>query len=351
MDPNGIDALRSAEWDGSQDERSWNGRVPHGGAGDPFVLDFSANTNPESPEGVAGVYEGALSAARSYPSDDYCEFRGAAAEYVGCEGPQVIPTAGGLAAIRLTVATTVDPDDTVLVPYPSFGEYAREVGLQGGTPEFVPHDDLLSSDPGEYALVVCCTPNNPTGEAYDPAALRAYAGLCRDADTPFLVDEAFVGFTDEPTLAGHEGVVVARSLTKLFGLPGLRAGFAVATGDLRDRLEVARPAWGLGTPAAAVGVHCMRAEGFVAATRERVASERARMEARLSARFEVSPSDGPFLLLDVGDSAAVDDLLSTVKQHDITVRDARTFRGLDSHVRVAVRLPEENDRLLDALDV
>jgi len=354
MDPDAVDDLAAGDSDGSgseDPEATGTGRVHHGSTEDPLLLDFSANTNPERPDGVARVYEAALSAARSYPSEDYYEFRATAADYVDCEATEVVPTAGGLAAIRLAVATTVDPGDTVLVPAPSFGEYAREVRLQGGEPEFVAHDEILDRDPADAALVVVCNPNNPTGDAYDSDALRAYADRCRESGTVLLVDEAFVDFTDQPSLAGREGVVVARSLTKMFGLPGLRAGFAVATGDHRDRLDTARLAWGLGAVAADVGTHCLRDEAFVARTRERVESERQRMADRLAKRFDVYPSDAPFLLLDVGSSAAVDELLEAAREYDIAVRDARSFRGLDQHVRVAVRLPYENDLLLDALDV
>jgi threonine-phosphate decarboxylase len=360
MDPDAVDDLRAGAGDtGSDDDGGTQttttgtgaGRVPHGSSEDPLVLDFSANTNPERPDGVSGVYEAALSAATSYPSEDYFEFRAAAADYVGCEAAEVVPTAGGLAAIRLAIATTVEPGDDVLVPAPSFGEYAREVRLQGGTPTFVAHDEICAADPTDYALAIVCTPNNPTGDTCDTGALREFAQRCRDAGTVLLVDEAFLDFTDLPTMAGTEGVVVARSLTKIFGLPGLRAGFAVATGTERDRLDTARLAWGLGTPAASVGTHCLRDTDFVAETRERVASERARMADRLADRFDVSPSDAPFLLLDCGSSDAVDDVIETVREYDIAVRDARTFRGLDQHVRVAVRLPYENDLLLDALDV
>jgi histidinol-phosphate aminotransferase/threonine-phosphate decarboxylase len=370
MDPDAVDDLRSgagdtssadatspdSEGDGSGENREMqnglgSGRVPHGSSEDPHLLDFSANTNPNRPEGVAQVYEAALSVAHSYPSADYDQFRAAAAEYVGCDATDVIPTAGGLVAIRLTIATTVESGDDVLVPAPSFGEYAREVRLQGGTPRFVPHDEVLDADPAEFALVVVCTPNNPTGDACDPDRLRAFADRCRDAGTPLLVDEAFIDFTHLPTLAGRDGVVVARSLTKIFGLPGLRSGFAVATGKYRDRLETARLSWGVGTVAAAVGTHCLGETAFIEETRERVASERARMRERLSTRFTVPPSDAPFLLLDCGSTEMVDDLLEAARTHDIAIRDARTFRGLDQHVRVAVRLPDENDRLLNALDV
>jgi len=322
--------------------------VHHGSRDDPELVDFSANTNPRVPEGVAGVYGSALAAAGSYPDDGYPEYREAAADAVDCAPGEVVPTPGGLAAIRLAVAAAVSPGDTALVPAPSFSEYAREVRLQGGEVVFRPHDELLDADPAGHALAVVCTPNNPTGEVYPPERLRAFADRCRDAGTVLLADEAFLGFTDRPSLAGHEGVAVARSLTKLYGLPGLRAGYAVAAGDLGDRLATARPTWALGTPAAAVGAHCLRRRAFVAATRERVRAERARLRERLATRFEVHPSDAPFLLLRVPDVEAVQE---EVRAAGIAVRDARTFRGLDSHVRVAVRTPAENDRLLEALDV
>lgn len=327
------------------------GRIPHGSADDPWLLDFSANTNPTTPEGTARVYESALAASRSYPADDYCAFRAAAARYVGCEARQVIPTAGGLGALRLAVATGVCEGDRALVPIPSFGEYAREVRLQGGEPDFQPADEITSIDPSPYAIAFVCQPNNPTGQATDPDRLADFAERCRATETRLVVDEAFIDFTALRSLAGQPGVVVARSLTKVFGLPGLRMGFAVATGRIRDRLDAARRTWGVSAPAAAVGAHCLSDREFIAETRERVESERERMVDRLSTQFDVHDSEAPFLLLDVGEPAAVDHVLETARDAGIALRDARTFRGLDRHVRLAVRLPYENDLLLEALDV
>ncbi len=329
-------------------------RVPHGGESDRDLLDFSANTNPATPEGVESVYEAALEESRRYPDDDYVEFRTAAGAFVGCESDRVIPTPGGLAAIRLAMESALSPGDRALVPYPSFGEYAREIRLQGATPQFVHHEDLLAIERDVLdgcALAVVCTPNNPTGEAADPDALAAFADRCAAAGTTLLVDEAFLGFTDLPSAARLDaaGVVVARSLTKLFGLPGLRAGFAVATDDRRDALETARRAWSLGTPAARVGAHCLRQGAFVRETRDRVASERERVRTALASRFDVRPSDAPYLLCDVGDRD-VDGVIESARSNGVAIRDARTFRTLDSHVRVAIKDRRSNDRLLAALD-
>ncbi|MFD1597678.1 threonine-phosphate decarboxylase [Halobellus rarus] len=342
-------------------------RVPHGGSDDRHLVDFSANANPVRPAGVADVYEGALADATRY-ADGFDDFRAAAADYVGCESDDVaydsdgvecsavdvIPTAGGLAALRLAFGVTVAPGDQVLVPEPSFGEYAREIRLQGGEPVGVAHDELLDRDPADYAGAVVCTPNNPTGELADPNALDAFRERCRAVGTPLVVDEAFLDFTGAPSLAGEPGVIVARSLTKMFGLPGIRAGFAVGVGDLGERLRTARPPWALSTPAAAVGTYCLRRTEFVERTRERVAGERARMREALSGRYGVAPSEAPFLLVDVGDErddpdAAVEAVLARARDGGLAIRDARTFARLDSHVRVAVRRPHENDRLLDAL--
>lgn len=322
-------------------------RVPHGSEPNAAGIDFSANINPETPPGIRSVYESAFEEARTYPDDAAPAYRQAAAVYVDVEPHQVIPTPGGLAAIRLALETTVSPGDSVLVPAPSFGEYEREVHLQGAEPVFVPHDELLTADPEPHALAIVCNPNNPTGEAADSEEIRRFAERSRETDTTVLVDEAFLGFTDEPTMAGIEGVIVARSLTKLFGLPGLRAGFAVATGSHRDLLERARLTWNLGTPAMAVGTQAMRASDFVRETRDRVARERAQLRARLEERFDVFESDAPFLLLEV--DKPVTDLLERARTQGIILRDARTFRGLDSHVRVAVRKPSENRRLEEVL--
>ena len=331
------------------DRASEIGHEHHGSSDDPSLLDFSANVNPLVPDGVEAVYIDALEGARRYPTEPPEHFRRHAAASVDCHPSEVVPTPGGLSAIRLAISVTVSRGASVLVPAPSFAEYAREVRLQGGEPVFVPHDELLAANPSPHSLAIVCHPNNPTGELCDPEALRAFANRCVAGGTPLLVDEAFLGFTARPSLAGKDGVIVARSLTKLYGLPGIRSGFAVATGRYRDALAGARQPWNVSQPALATGSYCLQQPDFVQETRERVASERNRLRERLSDRFDVYPSDSPFLLLDVRDRTA-ESVCERARADGIAIRDATTFRGLDSHVRLAVRLPEENDRLLEVLE-
>jgi L-threonine-O-3-phosphate decarboxylase len=323
-------------------------RAYHGGTTDPTLLDFSHNTYPERPPGTTAVYDTAFAASRRYPSDDYTAFRTAAGAYLGREPQHVVPTAGSLPALRLALGVTVPAGSSVLVPEPSFGEYDREVRLQGATPEYVPAETVIDADPTDHAAAIVCNPNNPTGRSYEVDALVDFAERCRDADATLVVDEAFLDFTDYTTMAEVPGTVVLRSLTKIFGLPGLRSGFAVATGDLLDRLERARASWAMSTPAADVGAHCLRQTQFVERVRERTAEERERLRDGLSERFDVLPSDAPYLLCRVrGES--VDDVLEEARAAGIVIRDARTFRTLDEHLRVAVKRRHENRRLVDAL--
>ncbi|AWB27511.1 threonine-phosphate decarboxylase CobD [Halococcoides cellulosivorans] len=321
-------------------------RVTHGGS-TADVIDFSANVNPRTPPGVEAVFRRALERSRSYPPEPPARFRQAAARAVDVQPAQVIPTPGGLAALRLTLALAVEAGDRALVPAPSFGEYAREVRLQGGRVRTRDPRAVLDADPGPFAVAVVCRPNNPTGWCPERDRLRSFAERCRAAGTLLVVDEAFLGYTDRPTLAGTPGTVVLRSLTKLYGLPGLRAGYAVATDDWRDALASARRPWNVGVPALAVGAHCLGQRTFVAQTRERVRAERARLADALDDRFDVRPSDAPFVLVEVPGS--VDDLLANCRERGVVLRDARTFDGLDSHVRIAIRTPAENDRFLEAI--
>jgi histidinol-phosphate/aromatic aminotransferase/cobyric acid decarboxylase-like protein len=322
-------------------------RVPHGGVDDPSLLAFDVGTNPRKPSGAAGVYSSAFAVATSFPMGDYSAFRTAAADYLGCAPRSVVPVAGGVDGLRLALGVSVRPGTSVLVPVPACGEFAREIRLQGAEPCFVPHREVLATDPAPHAAVVVANPNNPLGEAYDDGDLRRYAGRCREVGTTLVVDESSLGVTGRPSLAGDPGVVAIRSLTTVFGLPGLRAGVAVATGGLRDRLDGARATRTLTAPAVEVATYCLGEREFLRDTRDRVASERERLSAGIAAAgFDVHPSDSHLLTFRAPDVDAVRD---AARARGIAVRDARTYRGLDSHVRVTVRLPDENDRLLEAL--
>jgi histidinol-phosphate/aromatic aminotransferase/cobyric acid decarboxylase-like protein len=323
-------------------------RAAYGGEGDRWQLDFGTVVNPDRPAGITAVYDSALAAARRYPRDDYAAFRIAAAERFGCEAAHVVPTPGRGAGIRLAAETFLSEGDRVLLPSPSLSLYTQEVQRQGARAVYRPVQAFLDEDPSEFDLVLAGIPHNPTGEVYDTDRLLAFLERCRVTDTLLVLDETLLGLTSAETLAGTPGVVVVRELMRAYGLAGLRAGVLIARGDHRMALDSARPPSTLSRPSAMVATHCLRQSSFLAESREWLASERAFLRTRLAPGYSIRQSAAPFLLLDVGD-LSVDCVLRTARGAGVCLRDARTFHGLDNHVRVSVRKRDANEQLLAAL--
>ncbi|MGH2719845.1 MAG: aminotransferase class I/II-fold pyridoxal phosphate-dependent enzyme, partial [Actinomycetota bacterium] len=199
-------------------------------------------------------------------------------------------------------------------------------------------------------LVVVGNPNNPTG-TLDPA--ETLARLARSGRL-LVVDEAFMDLVpgQAESLAGRRdlpGVAVVRSPTKSLGLPGVRAGYLVAPPEVVAALRAARQPWSVSTPALAV----LEAYAAGVVDTEVLAAEVAQERARLAGSLArlpgvvVWPSAANFLLLRVPDGPATREGLH---RRGIAVRRGDTFPGLTpDHLRVAVRTPEEDDRLAELL--
>lgn len=326
------------------------GRPVYGGFADPGVTDFTTGANPRRPPGVASVFESTLSASRQHPPDDYVEYRMAVADHLDCEPRDVLPCSGEFAGLRLACDVLFDEGDTILTRVPGCEEYPREIHVQGGTPNRVHHDEFLDADPTDADAVILCYPNAMTGPSYEVGDLLDFVDDCCAADVPVVIDETYVDMAGKPTFAGTDGVVVARSLGEAYGLPGLRMGAVVATGDLRDQLELARTCWELSVPGAVVGEFCLRQQSFLEESRERIDAERKRLCERLQARFDIVGAHGVFITLETRDeepAPIVDDL----REQGMLVRDGRLHDGLDNHLMLSLRCSQDNDRLLSALDV
>jgi histidinol-phosphate aminotransferase len=243
-----------------------------------------------------------------------------------------------------------------VVAQPSFTEPEAALRAAGHAVQAARRDpDGFALDPAavprDADLVVLGNPNNPTG-GLDPAA--TVAGLARPGRV-LVVDEAFMELTpgEAESLAGRHdlpGLVVVRSLTKLWSLAGLRAGYLLAPGELATALRAARQPWSVNALACAAlaawaregAAHAGRLAGQVAAAREELAAALGALPG-----VRVWPSAANFLLLRVPDGPGVRAALAA---RGVAVRPCHTFPGLDGdHLRVAVRDPADNRRLVGAL--
>jgi histidinol-phosphate aminotransferase len=325
---------------------------------EPGLLDFAVNVRGDAPpRWLHDRLVDALARIGRYPcAGDDARARAAVADRHGRRPDEVLVLAG--ASEGFALLPNLRPRLACVV-HPSFTE--PEVALRDAN--LAVHRVILKADdgytlrpkliPDEADLVVVGNPTNPTSVSHPAATLRRLARPGR----VLLVDEAFMdAIPGEPeSLAGAThlpGLIVLRSLTKTWALPGLRAGYAIAEPALLDRLAANRPQWPVGTLVLEAVTAC--AQPLAVAEAELAAAELTRHREHLAAELSALPgvhvqlpATAPFLLLRVPDGERV---RAGLKARGIAVRRADTFPGLTpDHLRVAVRAPELAARLLSAL--
>jgi histidinol-phosphate aminotransferase len=316
------------------------------GATDDLAVNVLAGGPPPWLRAAIGA---ALADLGAYPDESAAV--AAVAERHGRDLKEVVLLNGASQAFWMAAALA--PRRPVCV-HPSFTE--PEVALRAARrpPRHVTLDEpwTLSAGavPDDADLVVVGNPTNPTGVLHARATIAA---LCRPGRVT-LVDESFMDFVaGEPeTLAAERelpGLVVARSLTKLHAIPGLRAGYLLAPVPLAARLRAQRPAWSVNALAlAAIEAIAARPDHAQA-----IAHDTARARADLAQRLErlpgatVHPGAANFLLVQLPDGAAT---AQRLRHQGIAVRPCASFPGLTAdHLRLTVRDPDTHARVVAAL--
>lgn len=303
----------------------------HGGMTNGGVLDFSASINPLGfPPSVRRVLDRTAELVVRYPHPDARPLREALARRHQISPACILVGNGSAELIYLLVR-----DLRIAVFVPAFTEY--EDAAASAMP--VPWSQFPRA-PNADAIVVG-NPNNPTGHLTRPEQILRLPGLV-------IVDEAFMDFVgDEASLVRYAAetkrVIVVRSLTKFYALPGLRLGYIVAHPKVIARLRERQPPWSVNGIAQAAGIAALEDAGF--AERTRIFIRETRDDLRHKIPLESLPSEANFLLC-----RTPKDLVEPLAERGIAVRDCSSFTGLDrNHLRVAVRLPEENARLVSAM--
>ncbi|NYD50329.1 histidinol-phosphate aminotransferase [Actinomadura luteofluorescens] len=316
------------------------------------LADFAVNVRTGTPPAwLADRIRASVDGLAAYP--DPRPARRAVAARHGRTAGEVLLTAGAAEAFVL-LARVLTPRRAVVV-HPQFTEPEAALRAAGHEVERLILDKDFTLDPGAVPdgadLVVIGNPTNPTSVLHPAEAIAALAAPGRTV----VVDEAFMDCVPgEPeSLAARlpPGVVVIRSLTKTWGLAGLRAGYVLADPQLIGRLAEAQPLWAVSTPALAAVEACSTPEAVAEgeAWAVELAAERDRLAAELSARglYVVPGARASFLCLSVPDALGIRALL---RQRGYAVRRGDTFPGLGPDwLRIAVRDRPSNDRLLDVL--
>ncbi len=325
------------------------------------IVDFSANINPlvtvdKLKQWAADCWPRAL----HYPDVDYLELRRALAAYHATSVDYIVVDNGATPLIDAVVRAL--QVDRARLTAPTFGEYERALLNNGVATEVVYSGaqyrvDLmrLFDNGADSDLIFLCTPNNPTGEQI--AQRDLVAQLARLPRSTFcLVDESFLSFTEggevdsmSHLLARFENLIVLRSATKFFAIPGLRMGYLLtANAALRDRLLQILPIWRVNCMAETVVINALGDLTFQEESRAYIGAQRNYLSEQLSALgMVVFPSSANFILFK---STFNLDLYQLLYRRGILIRRCQNYRGLTAqHYRVAVKDEVSNRRLIENL--
>ena len=336
---------------------------PHGGDvyDGEIRLDFSANTNPYgTPQAVLDAMSAILTRVHQYP-DPYCrelvkaisEFESVRKEWILC--------GSGAAELIYSYCEALRPQKAMELA-PTFSEYSLALERAGCRVELYPlkkeHSFSLTEDflpvleSSRPDVLFLCNPNNPTGQGIGLPLLEKILNLCDRQGTALFVDECFLDLSDDGVslksrLGEHPNLFLLKAFTKSYGMAGVRLGYCLcADGQLLRKMSHAVQPWNVSTLAQAAGVAALHERAFLQKTRALIPQERQWLKGQLEALgFWVCPSKANYLLFQ-----GREDLHQRLRERGIAIRSCHNYHGLGvGWYRIAVRLHEENERLIEAM--
>ena len=267
--------------------------------------------------------------------------------------------------INLCMSALLDNGDEILIPSPDYPLWTACATLAGGKAvhyicdeqsDWYPDiEDMRRKITDRTKALVIINPNNPTGSVLPHDEMKRLAA--QHPDVLFVIDQSYEDFTPRMLFSPHEAaarsnVILLHSLTKRFGIPGLRVGYLTARQEWTARIRQNKMPWSVNTLALEAALFLTEHEKDFRIDLQSLLEERARVAGQLEALriAEVWPGETHFLLarLRMGKASALKDYLA--ETHGMLIRDAGNFEGLDErYFRIAVQSPEEDDRLLAAI--
>ena len=335
------------------------------------VIDFSASVNPlgQSPHANL-VLRDMGSYLVEYPDPDAIPFCEKVSEYLNISSDQILATNGSAELIHL-LPRLLGRLKEVLILNPCFSEYERAFRLSRVPTHSLNYDaeEMFQMDSEkvlgylrkrpEIEMLILGHPNNPTGHVWAEDCLDRIVQYCKSQRIMLVVDEAFIEFCPETVSAlnwmeDNQYLVVVRSMTKFYGLAGIRLGYGVMHPMLRARLKKYQIPWSVNAFAQALGIVVLEDIIHTQQTREFVREQRRFLFSELNDQQNVVifPSQANFLLFKIsGDSTeTAHHFYKNLIKDGLLIRNCGNFVGLDkNYFRVAIRLEEENKTLISRI--
>jgi len=332
------------------------------------IVDFSASINPLGPSAIGlRAIRSALKQIVHYPDPDSWQLRQVLAQHCGVDQDMILVGNGSTELIHLLPRAL--GIKSALIMGPTFGEYARALLDAGSSVRYVHAEQkerfrpplqevlrLCSTKRSRFEVVFVCNPNNPTGQLMNRSALRELAEVVGRQQGWLIVDEAFIDYCQAQSvvsmLHAYPRMMVLRSLTKFYAMPGLRIGYLVGPSKVVDQLKDRQPPWSVNSLAQEVALAVLGDEAYAKKSRIFMTRERSRLMRGLRAlsSVRVYPSAANFLLIELPVSTCAGEVTDRLAVERLLVRDCSTVPGLTTQmIRVAIRTEKENRRLIAAL--
>jgi histidinol-phosphate aminotransferase len=331
------------------------------------ILRFDTNTVPAPPpwldEALRGPFEPSVN---EYPDSSYADLSAAAAAYFGIELHELVVGAGADEVLDLVAKAYLPAGAAALVPIPTYAMYGVLTGQRAARILSVPRlgsdqdhgldVDALRRELPNVQVVWLCSPNNPTGQPEPMDRLVQVIQGAADLPSPPLVvvDEAYFEFSGETVIglrSRYHNLLAVRTVSKAFGLAGMRVGFGVADRSVIERLERVRPPGSLSTISAHVATKALRLPRYALDNVAALTAEREWLAAGLAARgWQPAPSVTNFLLVRIGDHDAAERAADALLHAGIVPRTFGPANPLRGHLRLTVRSRPQNERLLEVVE-
>jgi histidinol-phosphate aminotransferase len=324
------------------------------------IVKLASNENPRGPgPGVLAAIAAAAAETNRYPDGNGFALKAALSYRLGIDGAQIVLGNGSNDILELATQAFLRPGDEAIYAQHAFAVYPLATRARGATGIEVPAKDfghdlgaMRAAITARTRIVFVANPNNPTGTWIAPANLEAFVGSV-PADVLIILDEAYNEYLEPAQradsvhwIARHPNLLVSRSFSKAFGLAALRVGYGAMAAGVAAMLNRVRQPFNVNAIAQAAAVAALADEGHVDESRAINRAGLLQLRAGLDALQVASlPSHGNFLLVRVGDAAAI---YQSLLRQGVIVRPVANY-GLPEWLRVTVGLPAENARFLAAL--
>lgn len=327
------------------------------------LIDFSASINPlGTPQSAIAAIVNHTNQLTAYPDPEYTELRSHLAQHHQIDPAFILPGNGSAELLTWAGRELAQQKFTYLIT-PAFSDYQRALNAFGGkilpcplslSPSAPSASLPIPQPPQPKSALLLNNPHNPTGRLWTKEEILPYLSQFNLV----VIDEAFMDFLTPsqeqsliPFVSQYPNLVILRSLTKFYSLPGLRIGYAIAHPARLKRWQKWRDPWSVNVLAAAATAAVIQDQEFQQQTWDWLILARSHLFEQLEAIPGLDPFPGAANYLLVKTEYSATKLQEKLLQdYRIVIRDCLSFPELgDRYFRIAVRLPEENNRLVEAI--